>query len=122
VGALALEIRPFSGGGRLRFGFEGGSFGRVIEGGAKYDFFDRGPIRPFLAAAVGGAAIDQNNAWRLEGAASAGLDLYLSKDFFATFELKERRFVQHSSSGSYYGLAPAPLYQTAAFAGVGIYL
>jgi hypothetical protein len=122
VGAVALEVRALSGGGRLRFGFEGGSFGRVIEGGAKYDFFDgSSPIRPFLAVALGGAAIDHDSSWRFQGAVSAGLDLYLSKDFFTTFEVKGRRFAEHSSS-SYYGLTPSSLYQTAFFAGLGIYL
>ena len=122
AGAIALELRAATGGGRLRFEVEGGSFGRIVEGGVKYDFNDRGTLRPFLGLAAGAGAIDPNRSWRLEGAASVGLDFYVTSNCFGTFELKGRRFAQQDSGSSHYGLAPAPLYQSALFAGIGVYL
>lgn len=121
AGALGIELRPLYGGGRLRLGVEGGSFGRIAELGVKYDFLDPGPIRPFLALGVGGAAIDPDPTWRFEGSVAAGIDLYASRDFFFTLELKERFFAERSAD-AYYGLDAGHLHQTAFFFGVGLYL
>jgi hypothetical protein len=121
TGALGIELRPQYGGGRLRFAFEASTFGRVAEVALKYDFFDWTQVRPFLAVGVGGASVDPDPAWRLSGSISAGLDLYVSRDFFFTLELKERGFARRSSSVAY-GLEPGTLHQTALFMGVGLYL
>ncbi len=121
TGAFAVELRPSYGGARLRLAMEGGSFGRVAEVAAKYDFNDLGQIRPFVAVGLGGAAVDPDPAWRLEASVSAGLDLYVSRDFFFTLELKERAFAERSSN-AYYGLDSGNLHQTAFFFGVGLYL
>jgi hypothetical protein len=121
TGALALELRAPTGGARLRFSLEYASFGHLAEVALKYDFNDRGQIRPFLALAVGGASVDPDPAWRLEGTASAGLDLYLSRNFFLTFEAKRRAFTQRSDSAAF-GLDSSSLRQTAFFGGVGLYL
>jgi hypothetical protein len=121
AGAVGIELRPQYGGGRLRFGFEASTFGRVAEVALKYDFFDWSQVRPFLALGVGGASVDPDPAWRLSGSISAGLDLYVSRDFFFSVELKERGFARRSSAVAY-GLEPGPLHQTALFLGVGLYL
>ncbi len=128
VGALGLELRGPVGGARLRLGFEYarlGSFagvqryGRVLDASLKYDFNDRSAIRPFLALSAGAASIDQDPGWRPTGSVSAGVDLYPTRDFFITLELKQRAFTHHAGSR---GLQISSLHQTSVFAGVGIYL
>lgn len=84
----------------------------------KYDFIDAGPIRPFLALGVGGARLDQDPGWRPSGSISAGFDLYLSRDVFATLELKQRAFTHDTG----HSLEISSVHQTGVFAGVGFYL
>jgi hypothetical protein len=120
TGAIALELRPQVGGGRLRFGFEASRFGRVAELALKYDFNDGGQVRPFLALAIGGASIDPDPGWRVAASISGGLDLFVSRDFFFSLELKERGFARRSAAAAY-GLEPGGLAQTAFFMGVGLY-
>ncbi len=121
IGALALELRGPTGGARLRLGLEYAPFGHVAEVAFKYDFFDRGQVRPFLALGVGGADVDPIPGWRLEANAAAGIDLYLTRDFFVTAEVKRRAFAHRSDSAAF-GLEPTDLHQTAFFFGVGLYL
>jgi hypothetical protein len=122
VGAVGLELRGNHGGGRIRFGFESMSFGSVADVALKYDFNDRGEIRPFLAVAVGGASVDPDPGWHLAASASAGVDLYPTNNFFVTLELKQRAFTRRSTSVGENGLVQAGLPQTAFFVGVGLYL
>jgi hypothetical protein len=131
VGALGLEFRGSPGpvgGARLRLGFEYarlGSFvgvrryGRVFDASLKYDFNDRGMIRPFLTLGAGAASIDQDPGWRATGSVSSGLDLYPARDFFVTLEVKHRLFTHDAGSR---GLQISSLHQTSVFAGIGIYL
>ena len=121
AGAIALELHPSWGGARLRLGLEGGKFGRVAEVALKYDFNEGHEVRPFLAVSAGGGAIDPDPVWRFEGSIAGGVDLYLSREFFFTLELKERWFADRAA-GTAYGLEPTGLHQTAFFAGVGLYL
>jgi hypothetical protein len=119
--ALALELRGDHGGGRVRLGFESMSFGSVADVALKYDFNDRGEVRPFLAVAVGAASVDPEPGWHVAASASAGVDLYPTKDFFVTLELKQRAFTRRST-GVAAGLEQSGLPQTAFFFGVGLYL
>jgi hypothetical protein len=121
AGALAIELRPSWGGARLRLGVEGGQFGRVAEVALKYDFFEPSPVKPFLSVSAGAGAIDPDPVWRFEGSVGGGIDLYATRDFFFTFEVKERWFANRSA-GVASGLEPSGLRQTAFYAGLGIYL
>jgi hypothetical protein len=117
-GALGLELRWPFGGARLRFGYEYSQQARAVDLALKYDFIDAGPIRPFLALGVGGARLDQDPGWRPSGSISAGFDLYLSRDVFATLELKQRAFTHDTG----HSLEISSVHQTGVFAGVGFYL
>ena len=120
TGALALELRAPTGGGRLRFGGEWTEFAHLAEVGLKYDFLDQGPVRPFLALAGGAASFDGTPTWRFEGAGSVGLDIYPSRNFFITLEAKRRWFASRDDDLAY-GLPAGSLWQTAFFAGMGVY-
>jgi hypothetical protein len=117
VGAVGLELRAPAGGVRLRLGLEYAPFGYVAEAAFKYDFNDRGPVRPFLAVGLGGADVDPAPGWRLEVNAAAGLDLYLTRDLFFTAELKRRAFAQRADVTEF-----TDLHQTALFVGIGVFL
>jgi len=121
TGGIALELRGQTGGGRLRLGFESMSFGSVAEAALKYDFNDHGEIRPFLAIGAGAASVDHSPDWHFEASGSVGVDLYPTRNFFLTLELKQRVFT-HQVSGPNFGLEQSGLPQTAFFFGAGIYL
>ncbi len=121
AGALALELRGPVSGARLRLGLEYAPFGHVAEVAFKYDFNDRGQVRPFLAVGLGGADVDPVPGWRFEASAAIGLDLYLTRDLFLTTELKRRAFARRSDAAAY-GLEFTDLHQTAFFVGIGFYL
>lgn len=121
TGAIALELRAPRGGGRLRFEYEGVSFGRIADAALKYDFNDHGEVRPFLAVGVGAASVDPEPGWHFTAAGSVGVDLYPTRNFFLTAELKQRVFTQRAA-GPGHGIEQAGLPQTALFFGVGLYL
>jgi hypothetical protein len=118
TGALGLELRGPFGGARLRGLFEYTRDSRIWDASLKYDFNDRGEIRPFLAVGLGGADLRDGQGFRPTGAISAGVDLYFARDLFLTVELKQRAFTQDGPDG-WQGSA---LHQSSIFAGVGIYL
>lgn len=121
AGAAALELRGLYGGARLRLGFEYTRYTRVAEAALKYDFNDRGVIRPFLALGLGAARFDRSDlegGWHPSGSVSGGIDLYLAPDFFLTAELKQRAFTYDTGSG----LDVSSLHQTSIFVGAGFYL
>lgn len=120
AGALAMELRGFRGGARLRLGFEYTRLTRVAEAALKFDFNEGGLVRPFLALGVGAARFDRvdlDRNWHPTGSISAGLDLYLARDFFLTAELKQRAFTQDLGNG----LEVSSIHQTSFFAGAGFY-
>jgi hypothetical protein len=122
TGAIALELRgPRTGGGRVRFGYEAAPFGRIADLALKYDFNDNGEVRPFLAVGAGAASVDPEPGWHFTAAGSAGVDLYPTRNFFVTVELKQRIFT-HRAVGPGNGLEQSGLPQTALFFGVGLYL
>ena len=119
-GALALEFRGNNGGIRFRLAGEYTSFGKIGEASFKYDFFDGFFLRPFLAVGVGVASINPDPGVRAAGSASAGIDLYLGRNFFLTGEVKERLFME-GTDGSAHGLVTSDRRQTALLAGMGFY-
>ncbi len=119
-GQLALEFRGTEGGGRVRITGEYTAFGKIGELSFKYDFFDRFFFRPFLALGLGVASINPDRALRGEGSASAGVDLYIGRDFFLTGELKGRLFTE-GTRGPAHGLAISDRRQTSLLAGLGFY-
>ena len=119
AGAVAMELRGWRGGARLRFDFEYTRFTRAAEVGMKYDFGD-GPVRPFVALGIGGARFERDDLdrdWHPSGSISGGLDLYLDRDFFVTFEAKQRAFTHDTPSG----LEASAIHQTSFFVGAGFY-
>jgi hypothetical protein len=119
AGAVALELRGFSGGARLRLGFEYTRFTRVADVALKYDF-GNGPLRPFVALGLGGARFeraDLERAWHPSASISGGLDLYLDRDFFVTLEAKQRAFTHDTPTG----LEASAIHQTSFFVGAGFY-
>jgi hypothetical protein len=119
-GQLALEFRGNDGGVRFRLAGEYTSFGKIGEVSFKYDFFDGFFFRPFLAVGVGVASINPDPALRAAGSASAGIDLYLGRDFFLTGEVKQRLFME-GTDGSAHGLVTSDRRQTSFLAGMGFY-
>ena len=117
---IAIEFRPNEGGFRFRLSGEYTSFGKIGEVSFKYDFFDSFFFRPFLAVGVGAASINPDAEIRAAGSASAGVDLYLGRNFFLTGELKERLFME-GTSGAAHGLVTSDRRQTALLAGMGFY-
>ena len=119
-GQLALEFRGDGGGMRFRLAGEYTSFGKIGEVSFKYDFFDRFFFRPFLGVGLGVASINPNAELRATGSASAGVDLYLGRNFFLTGEVKQRLFME-GTQGSAHGLVVSEGRSTAFLAGMGFY-
>jgi hypothetical protein len=130
-GAVGLELRGRTGGARVRFAMQFAEFGRIGELTLKYDFFDDGPVRPFLGLGVGAAKVDplhddtgtlvSDAEWRACGSIVGGVDLYLTPNVFFTLELQGRRFADRSD-GTGDGLEVNDLRQQAALVGIGFYL
>jgi hypothetical protein len=119
-GQIALEFRGTEGGGRIRIAGEYTSFGRVGELSVKYDLLDRFFLRPFLAVGLGVASINPDPSLRAAGSGSAGIDLYLARDFFLTGEVKRRVFMA-GTQGEAHGLVLASEKQTSLLVGMGFY-
>src|SRR5712664_4958604 len=119
-GQLALEFRGDHGGVRFRLTGEYTSFGKIGAASFKYDFFDGFFFRPFLGVGIGVASINPDATVRAAGSASAGIDLYLGRDFFLTGEVKQRLFME-GTDGSAHGLVTSDRRQTSFFAGMGFY-
>ncbi len=119
-GQLALEFRGTEGGARVRLTGEYTAFGKIGELSFKFDLFDRFFFRPFLALGLGVASINPDPAVRAAGSASAGVDLYISRNFFLTGELKGRLFTE-GTRGPAHGLAISDRRQTSLLAGMGFY-
>ncbi len=119
-GQIALEFRGTTGGARVRVAGEYTSFGKIGELSLKYDLFDRFFFRPFLAVGLGVASINPDPDLRAAGSASAGIDLYLSKDFFLTGEVKRRLFMERTQ-GEAHGLVVSDRKQTSLLVGMGFY-
>jgi len=119
-GQIALEFRGDRGGFRFRLAGEYTSFGKIGEVSFKYDLFDRFFFRPFLGLGLGLASINPDAELRATGSASGGLDLYLSRNFFLTAEVKQRLFME-GTQGSAHGVVVSDRRQTAFLAGMGFY-
>lgn len=119
-GAAALELRGPRGGGRLRFGFEASDHDRILDVSLKYDFFDQGPVQPFLTIGAGGARLGPETLWRATASISGGVDLFLTRDLFFTAELKGRLFsdLPATDPRSVYGSGVG---MTTVHLGVGVY-
>ncbi len=120
LGQLALEIRGVQGGARLRIFGEYASFGRIGEIGVKYDFLEPLPLRPFIGLGIGAAVINPDPTLRASFSASAGVDLYLSRDFFLTGEINGRLF-SGGTNGPAQGLVISDLREMSLLAGMGFY-
>jgi len=96
-GALALELRPPRGGGRLRFGGEFSDHDRIFDVSLKYNFFDWSPLQPFLTIGAGVGRLGPEADFRATASISAGVDFYLTRDFFFTAEAKGRGFADRSA-------------------------
>ncbi|HTT70396.1 MAG TPA: hypothetical protein VMG32_04165 [Anaeromyxobacteraceae bacterium] len=112
--ALGLELRAPYGGARLRFGYEYTDPVRILDASFKYDFVEGSPVQPFLSLGAGGAWFQSDQAWHTTGSVSLGLDFWLTRDLFATAEVKQRAFFDQN-------LDPSSLHQTSFFAGLGFY-
>jgi hypothetical protein len=119
-GQVALEFRADEGGGRVRLAAEYTSFGKIGELSFKYDLLDRFFLRPFLAVGVGVASINPDPELRAAGSGSAGIDLYLGRDFFLTGEVKRRLFAA-GTQGDAHGLVVGEEKQTSLLVGMGFY-
>jgi hypothetical protein len=119
-GQIALEFRGSEGGARVRLTAEYTSFGKIGELSFKYDFLEGFFFRPWLAVGLGIASINPDPAVRASGSASAGVDLYISRDFFLTGELKGRLFTE-GTQGAAHGLAISDRRQISLLAGMGFY-
>jgi hypothetical protein len=112
--AIALELRGPRGGGRLRFGYEYSDPVRLVDASLKYDFLGWSPVEPFISAGAGGAWLRSDGVWHTTGSVSLGIDFYLTRDLFATAEVKERAFFNQNLDAS-------DLHETSFFAGLGFY-
>jgi|GEM_PF-3775113 len=119
-GQVALEFRGSEGGARIRLTGEYASFGKIGELSFKYDFLDGFFFRPWLAIGLGVASINPDPAVRAQASASGGVDLYISRDFFLTGELKGRIFTE-GTEGPAHGLAISDRRQISLLAGMGFY-
>ena len=119
-GQIALEFRGTEGGARVRLAAEYTSFGKIGELSFKYDLLDGFFLRPFLAVGAGVASINPDPELRAAGSGSAGIDLYLARDFFLTGEVK-RRFFMARTQGDAHGLVVAGEKQTSLLVGMGFY-
>lgn len=119
-GALALELRAPRGGGRLRFGGELSDHDRILDVSLKYNFFDWSPLQPFLAIGAGAGRLGPETNWRATASISAGVDFYLTRDFFLTVEVKGRGFADRSAydPDNVYG---SGVTMTTALLGAGVY-
>ena len=119
-GALALELRAPRGGGRLRFGGEFSDHDRILDVSLKYNFFDWSPLQPFLTIGAGAGRLGPETDWRATASISAGVDFYLTRDFFLTVEVKGRGFADRSAydPGNVYG---SGVTMTTALLGAGVY-
>ncbi|HUK65586.1 MAG TPA: hypothetical protein VLV17_02075 [Anaeromyxobacteraceae bacterium] len=111
---IALLLRGPRGGGSLRIGYEYSDPVRLVDASLKYDFFPWSPVEPFLSVGAGGAWLKSDRLWHTTGSLSLGLDFWLTRDLFATAELKERAFFDSD-------LNPSDLHQTSFLAGLGFY-
>ncbi len=119
-GQIAVEFRGTVGGARIRLTGEWTDFGKIGELSFKYDFFDGFFFRPFLALGLGVASINPDAGLRAAGSAAAGVDWYISRDFFLTGELKGRVFTE-GTRGAAHGLVISNQRQVALLAGMGFY-
>jgi len=119
-GQIALEFRGTEGGARVRLAGEYTSFGKIGELSVKYDLLDGFFLRPFLAVGAGVASINPDPELRAAGSGSAGIDLYLARDFFLTGEVKRRLFMA-GTRGDAHGLVVAVEKQTSLLVGMGFY-
>jgi hypothetical protein len=119
-GQVSLELRGSEGGGRVRFTAEYTEFGRIGEVSFKYNLFDDFFFRPWFALGLGVASINPDPALRASGSAAGGVDLYITRDFFLTGELKGRIFTE-GTHGPAHGLVVSDRKQVAALAGIGFY-
>jgi hypothetical protein len=117
---VALEFRGSEGGGRVRLTAEYTSFGKIGELSFKYDFFEGFFFRPWLAIGLGISSINPSPAVRASASASGGVDLYITRDFFLTGELKGRVF-NEGTEGPAHALAISDQKQVSLFAGMGFY-
>jgi hypothetical protein len=69
---------------------------------------------------VGVASINPDPELRAAGSGSAGIDLYLARDFFLTGEVKRRLFMA-GTKGDAHGLVVAEEKQTSLLVGMGFY-
>jgi hypothetical protein len=118
---VALEFRGNEGGFRVRLLGEYTAFGKIGELSLKYDLFDGFFFRPFLAVGGGVASINPDAQVRASASASAGIDLYLGRDFFLSGEAKRRMFMA-GTQGDAHGLVVSPEKQTSFLFGMGFYL
>ena len=86
----------------------------------KYDFFEGFFFRPWLAIGLGISSINPSPAVRASASASGGVDLYITRDFFLTGELKGRVF-NEGTEGPAHALAISDQKQVSLFAGMGFY-
>jgi hypothetical protein len=119
IGAVGIELRGPKGGMRLRGLYEYTNRSEIWDIGIKYDFNEKGEIRPFLGLSAGAADLKVDPGWKPSGAIFAGLDLYFARDVFVTLEVKQRGFTRDDLNGGWRGSA---LKQTSVFAGIGVYL
>ena len=119
-GQIALEFRGTEGGARVRLAGEYTAFGKIGELSFKYDLLDGFFLRPFLAVGGGVASINPDPQLRAAGSGSAGVDLYLARDFFLSGEVK-RRFFMSGTQGDAHGLVVSREKQTSLFVGMGFY-
>jgi len=103
-GQIALEFRGSEGGARVRLTAEYTTFGKIGEISFKYDFLEGFFFRPWLAVGLGIASINPDPAVRASGSAAGGVDLYITRDFFLTGEVKGRLFTE-GTQGAAHGLA-----------------
>jgi hypothetical protein len=120
AGQIALEFRGTEGGLRVRLAAEYTAFGKIGEVSVKYDLLDGFFLRPFLAVGAGVASINPDPELRAAGSGSAGIDLYLARDFFLTGEVK-RRFFMAGTQGEAHGLVVSREKQTSLLVGMGFY-
>lgn len=122
-GQLDFELRAPTGGARLRAGFEYGEVSRSVEVGLKYDFNDRGQVRPFLGVSLGAGSVDPDSTWRASLGASAGVDLFLTRDVFFSLEVEGKRYGgDRQQGGGMYDPMGDGFAQASFRLGFGVYL
>jgi len=119
AGGVGLEFRPPYSPGRLRLGFEFSDPSRIVDVSFKWDIFNRGWVRPFLSAGLGAAYLDLDRDWHFAMGFSGGIDFFLTRNLFTTFEVKQRFFTDESADRD---VVFSSFHQTTFFAGVGFFL